>query len=179
MRSGEDVELLVRSIREGNLLLQLSLRPEWKYQYEFPGRFRRMPPHLGQWINPYLKSELLSRSLVPLTTYAKSLDIDERTNKGRMYAVPYHAVKLADSRLEFVDLTKYTMVASDKPLLRSLLEIYLLFDYPFNSFFHADLFLDDLVSGQGRHCSPVLVNAVFAAAWVRLNRSIFSYRRLN
>lgn len=164
IRSGEDVESLVRSIREGDLLLQLAVRPEWKRQYEFPGRFQQMPPHLNRWPNPYLKSKSLGRLLAGQEdTHQK----DEVREVDRMYAVPYHAVKLADPRLESIDLTKYTTVIKNKSLLRSLLEIYLLFEYPFDSFFHADLFLDDIVRGQNRHCSPLLIHAVLAAGWVR------------
>lgn len=168
IRSGEGVEPLVRSLQEGDLLLQLSLQPEWRYQYDFPGHFQPMPSHLSGRANPYLQSKSLRGSL-GLPTNQRSLpNPDQVTDEEKFYAVPYRAVRLADSRLEHIDLTKYTKVTQDASLLRSLLEVYLLFEYPFNSFFHADFFLDDIISGDDRHSSPVLVNAVLAAAWVRL-----------
>lgn len=83
-----------------------------------------------------------------------------------MFLVPYHTVELADPKLESADVAKWTAVTPDNLLLRRLLEIYFIFEFPFHPFFHKDLFLDDLLSGDLRFCSPLLVNAVLAAAWV-------------
>lgn len=41
-----------------------------------------------------------------------------------------------------------------------------MFEYPFHPFFQKDLFIDDMLNGRRRFCSPLLVNAVLAAAWV-------------
>ncbi|KAK9800140.1 hypothetical protein SCARD494_01933 [Seiridium cardinale] len=165
IRSGEDVEQLVRSIQEGDLLLQLSLHPEWKFRYDFPSSFRHMPSRLSRWENPYLDSKCLIRWPVSPAATGDASSIDQVAHEDRMYVVPYHAARLADRRLDMIDLTRYTAIVKDKALLRSLLEIYLLCEYPFDSFFHADLFLDDLARGEGHHCAPVLINAVLAAAW--------------
>ncbi|KAK9420218.1 hypothetical protein SUNI508_06747 [Seiridium unicorne] len=165
IRSGEDVEQLVRSVQEGDLLLQLSLRPEWKFRYDFPSNFQQMPSNLSRWPNPYLESKCLLRWPDSPATNGDSPSIDEVAHEDRMYVVPYHAAGLADHRLDMIDLTRYTTIVKDKALLRSLLEIYLLCEHPFDSFFHADVFLDDLTRGEGHHCAPVLINAVLAAAW--------------
>jgi hypothetical protein len=172
IQSGEDIETLVRSIEVGDLLLQLSLRPEWRTRYDYPGRFRQMPPYLDRWPNPYLKTKLFGGSLISSIMDEPNMDLNELKDDDRIYAVPYHTAKLADARLESIDLTKYTTVTNDASLLRSLLEVYLLYEYPFNSFFHADLFFDDIIRDQGPHCSSVLVNAIMAAAWVCSSHSV-------
>ncbi|KAH8194049.1 hypothetical protein TruAng_011779 [Truncatella angustata] len=165
IQSGEDVEALVRSIEEGDLLLQLSLRPEWRIRYDFPGRFGPIPPHLDGWPNPYLKSKLFGGSPFSDTANGNFTDPDSIGEHDRIYAIPFHVVKLADPRLNNLDLTKYTTVSQSKSLLRSLLEVYLLYEYPWNSFLHADFLLDDMIRGDNRHCSPLLINAIMAAAW--------------
>jgi hypothetical protein len=80
--------------------------------------------------------------------------------------MPFHVAKMADSRLDHIDLTKYTTVSDDKKLLRSLLDIHFHFEFPFNSFSHIDLVLEDMVHGQERYSSPVHVNVILASAWV-------------
>jgi hypothetical protein len=49
-------------------------------------------------------------------------------------------------------------------MLIHLLELYFLHGYHFFTFFHKDLFLKDLKSGERRFCSPLLVNAILASA---------------
>lgn len=167
IRSGVDVETIVRMIQEGDLLLQLSLRPEWRFRYEFPGTFPELPLYLNQWPNPYLSSTVFQKSLLSTTQLPDvTTGPPETANQDSLYVVPYHVATMADPRLDSVDVTRYTTVCSDNSLLRSLLEIYFLFEFPFNSFFHIDIFLDDMASGQDNYCSPVLVNAVLASAWV-------------
>ena len=36
IRAGQSVDSVVRLVKDGDLLLQLSLRPETRYQYDFP-----------------------------------------------------------------------------------------------------------------------------------------------
>jgi hypothetical protein len=168
IRSGEDVESVVSSIEEGDLLLQLSLHPEWRIRYDFPGRFGPIPPHLDGWPNPYLKSKLLGGSPFVSTDPENSTNQStaETSAEDKVYAIPYHAAKIADPRLDQADPTQYTTVSTTKSVLLSLINIYLLHEYPWNSFFNADLFLDDMVRGRYQHCTGLLVNAVAAAAWV-------------
>lgn len=84
----------------------------------------------------------------------------------RMYETPYHTVQMVEPRLDAVDPSKWTTVISDNVLLRKLLEIYFVHDYPYFTFFHKDFFLDDMATGRTRFCSSLLVNAVLAAACV-------------
>jgi hypothetical protein len=47
-----------------------------------------------------------------------------------------------------------------------VLSLYLVTDHYILGFFDVDLFLDDLVSGNERFCSPLLVNALLSWACV-------------
>jgi hypothetical protein len=57
-------------------------------------------------------------------------------------------------------------VSSNDLLLRKLLESYFMFQYPWEFIFQKDYFLEDMVSGSTRFCSPILVNALLAKACV-------------
>ncbi|ORY56144.1 uncharacterized protein BCR38DRAFT_120679 [Pseudomassariella vexata] len=166
VRSGVDVETVLQSIQEGDLLLQLVLRPEWRYRYDFP-YLKEMPSFLGLWPNPYLRSTLHDRALISPSQHRMLTEqlITSEDEMNRMYLVPYHAVSMTDFRLGSVDVAKWTTVSSDNALLRALVEIYFVFEFPFHPFFHKELFLDDLLNDRHRFCSPLLVNAVLAAAW--------------
>lgn len=83
-----------------------------------------------------------------------------------MYLFPYHTVELVDDSLSSIDVAKWTAVSSNNTLLRKLLEIYFVLEYPFGQFFPKDLFLRDMAGGNQRYCSSLLVNALLAAAWV-------------
>ncbi|ETS79216.1 hypothetical protein PFICI_09069 [Pestalotiopsis fici W106-1] len=147
-------------------LPQLAPRPEIRLRYTFPYK-KDMPFVLrnGSWPNPYLSSILYEKT----QEYNPQDEASEETAlvpPGQtIYMVPYHAVELHDARLASIDITKWTAVPASNSLLLSLFEIYFIFEYPFHSVFHKDLFLDDMLSGKQRFCSPLLVNAVLAAAW--------------
>lgn len=170
IRAGADVESVLKSIQDGDLLLQLALRPEWRYRYRFPGRRHEMPSYLDVWPNPYLGSRLHEKSLVSQSQqHTLVQDVSNVEDEAEhVYLAPYHAVEMVDLRLSSVDVTKWTAVSSNKALLRALLEIYFIFEYPFHPAFHKDIFLDAMIARDGRFCSSLLVNAVLAAAWVRI-----------
>lgn len=122
LRTGTDVETVLKSIHDGDLLLQVSLRPEYRYQYEFPYK-QEMPTGLenSAWPNPYLQSILYDKvrgSAPPAETDAQS-----GGERQRMYMTPYHAVELLDARLGAIDVTKWTAVPASNSLLRTLIEI--------------------------------------------------------
>ena len=81
--------------------------------------------------------------------------------------MPYHAAVHEDLRISTADVSYWTSVSSDNSLLRELLDIYFVCEYPFHQFFHKNLFLEDMVQGKTRFCSRALVNAILAAGWVR------------
>ncbi|KAI0136821.1 hypothetical protein BJ170DRAFT_589783 [Xylariales sp. AK1849] len=168
IRAGADADALVRTIQDGDLLLQLAPQPEYRYQYEFPYS-REMPTFLNNvaWANPYLSSILYGQALISssqlLTPPEEILEFEG--DSRRMYLAPYHTVHLVDKRLASLDVALWTAVISNNSLLRTLLEVYFVFEYPSHPFFHKDIFLDDMISGKHRFCSPLLINAVLAAAW--------------
>ncbi|KAK8094150.1 hypothetical protein PG997_000835 [Apiospora hydei] len=169
IRAGDDVAAIVKTMQAGDLLLQLRLRAPDRFRYEFP-YIREMPPDLDgdTWSNPYLGSTLHQKALIhpsPRQSPAVDLETIMSDESQRMFLVPYHTAEMADPKLESADIAKWTAVTPDNLLLRRLLKIYFIFEFPFHPFFHKDLFLDDLLSGDLRFCSPLLVNAVLAAAW--------------
>ncbi|KAK9426263.1 hypothetical protein SUNI508_02704 [Seiridium unicorne] len=169
IRAGTEIETIVKAVHEGDPLLQLSVRPEVRYRYEFPYK-REMPLSLrsSAWSNPYLASNLYEKTYGSDLRDGAAEEVASKPgidDQWRMYLTPYHAVELLDSRLVLLEVAPWTKVPASNSLLRALLEIYFIFEYPFHPFFHKDLFLDDMVSGRQRYCSPLLVNAVLAAAW--------------
>ncbi|KAI1506222.1 hypothetical protein F5X99DRAFT_426278 [Biscogniauxia marginata] len=166
MRTTDQIQEVLKSIHEGVLLLQLVQKPEYRFRYEFP-YIREMPSSLTQWQNPYLTSllfENLSTLSAKQTILSETLkDIEDESQK--MYLVPYHATELVDHRIAHANLSHWTNVSSDNTTLRSLLGIYFVSLFPFHPNFDKEAFLDDLVAGSEQFCSPLLVNAVLAAAW--------------
>lgn len=174
LRTGEDAQTIVKAVQDGDLLLQLSSKPELRFRYEFP-YIRQMPDHLHQQHNLYLKSTLYERTGTPSPPspgYLEALrDVEDESQK--MYLVPFHTVELVDSRLPSINVSYWTKVSSDNLMLRVLLQIYFVFDYPFHPYFHKDLFLEDMLMCNRRFCSPLLVNSLLAAASVRPISSFF------
>ncbi|KAJ4406241.1 hypothetical protein N0V91_004693 [Didymella pomorum] len=57
LKAGTDVGTIVKNVRDGNLLMQLSLTPETTRQFELP-YLAKMPSHLFVEGNPYMNSRL-------------------------------------------------------------------------------------------------------------------------
>jgi hypothetical protein len=144
--------------------MQCSLKPESRFLYTFPF-IPAMPSRLFTPVNPYLDSIL----------YQQMMDHDKKAgnqNDATLYShkvfdTPYHAATLFEPRFDLVKASKWTNITSSNELVRTLLALYFQHDYPYATFFHKDHFLDDMVAGQERYCSPLLVNAILAAACVR------------
>ncbi|KAI2615137.1 hypothetical protein GGR54DRAFT_642636 [Hypoxylon sp. NC1633] len=166
LRSGDDVQTIVSAVQDGDLLLQLAFKPDLRFRYEFP-YLRDMPLHLSQWHNPYLESILYEKTGILWTLPPAYLDALKNVENEvqKMYLVPYHTVELDDPRISSMNVSSWTKVSSDNAMLRVLLQIYFVFDFPFHPFFHKDLFLEDMLAGNRRFCSPLLVNAILGAAW--------------
>ncbi|KAF5533211.1 C6 transcription factor, partial [Fusarium napiforme] len=80
------------------------------------------------------------------------------------YRAPYHAAKLIEPRIDTTRPSQWTLVPASENLLRELLKMYFLYEYPTFTFFHKDHFLDDMAAGRENFCSSYLVNAILAAA---------------
>ncbi|KAH6607270.1 hypothetical protein Trco_003583 [Trichoderma cornu-damae] len=174
MRQGADPGALLKRMRDCDLLLQLSVVPETRRRYQFP-YLASMPIRLQTPDNPYLNSLLYE------TTFRGIAHQDDRRNgrgnfqppqpEGRwlvqhqnIYLQPYHAAEVIDHLVDHVQPSKWTAVASDDHLMRTLLKAYILHEYPTFPVFHKDIFFQAMIDGDRRYCSPMLVNALLAEA---------------
>ncbi len=101
-----------------------------------------------------LLSESLMRSRAP---------IDERASQHLDSAA---GSSLCDERLGKIVISTWTKVPITNEFAARVISLYLETDHPLLGLFDADLFLDDLVSGQINFCSPLLVNALLCWACV-------------
>ncbi|KAH8677830.1 hypothetical protein BX600DRAFT_138214 [Xylariales sp. PMI_506] len=165
IRGGADPGSILRLIRGGDLLLQLTLAPEARYRYEFPYR-RAMPAFLLRQDNPYLKSLVYEFSLDPCTAPQNSLlPTDyQYIRHPDLYLKPYHAAEIYDPLLESVKPSEWTNVSSNDMQMRKLLGAYFLNEYQSLTCFHKDYFLEGMATGRSRFCSRLLVNAVLAVS---------------
>ena len=80
---------------------------------------------------------------------------------------------LCDERLGHIVISTWTKVPVTNEFAARAISLYLETDHPLLGLFDADLFLDDLVSGQINFCSPLLVNALLCWACVSFFFSFF------
>ncbi|KAJ6442817.1 Alkaline proteinase [Purpureocillium lavendulum] len=166
LRLGADVSTVLRQIREGDLLLQLSLAPESRRRYEFPYS-ANMPVYLQTPDNPYYRSPVYGIAVDRgyLSQPGSPLAPTEQPSRYQgVYVQPYHSATIIDPRLSEVDLTRWTSVTSDNGLMRKLLHAYFLHEYPTFPGLHKDIFLQAALDNDKRLCSPLLVNALLAEA---------------
>lgn len=173
LRSGSDVETTVRRVQESDLLLQLALRPESRFRYQFP-YLPFMPAPLQTSDNPYLESFLYEgaaqgfaaqhqQQLQPSSASSStSAEPARESSYSHVYLKPYQAAELVDGRLASVKASDWTTVTTDDNLFRQLLRAYLVNEYCVAPAFQKDYFLYDLARGKGHLCSPLLVNSVMA-----------------
>ncbi|KAK1579480.1 uncharacterized protein LY79DRAFT_522642 [Colletotrichum navitas] len=69
-----------------------------------------------------------------------------------------------DPRLKNLNIGFWTVVPITDQDAADIISLYLETDHPLLGLFDADLFLDDLIGGQFRYCSALLVNALLAFA---------------
>lgn len=158
IRQGHSASSVIRFIRDGDLLTQLSLAPESWFRHSLP-LIKEMPSVLQQYTNLYLKSLLYQGVYnAPPTARIRGSEAP--------YFVPYNAAELVETRLDSTQVSNWTSVSDDDGLLRDLLKSYFLLQYPMFPFFHKEYFLNDLLAGRQGFCSSLLVNAILAAACV-------------
>lgn len=189
LRSGTDVETAVRLAQEGDLLLQLALKPDSRSRYQFPYLpFMRAPIQTSD--NPYLESLLYEGALQrfaqppPLTQQQQQQQSGSRSRsrstsageaaKSTSYSYSYshiflklyHAAELEDGRLAAAKASDWTSVTTGDSLFRRLLRAYLVDEYCAAPVFQKDYFLYDLARGKGHLCSSLRVNSVMAVGSV-------------
>ena len=167
IRAGADPQSILRSIAEGDLLLQLALVPETRYRYVFP-MTREMPKFLIRPDNPYLNSKVYEWTTnnasagQELSVYGRSRPAEPQSP----YEKPYHIAELVEPLINTVKPTEWTTVSSDDGLLRKLLALYFVHEYQWFPSFQKDYFLQDMAAGRRSCCSPLLVNIVLAIGCV-------------
>ncbi|KAK4454777.1 hypothetical protein QBC34DRAFT_140901 [Podospora aff. communis PSN243] len=173
IRSGVDINTIVRLINYGDVQGDLTLVPEARYRYDFPYT-SEMPPWLLRPCNPYLVSEIYDYALHPveqLPSPASSSSSSPRIGLHlEPYMKPFYGVTILQPWLDAVKPSRWTNISDDDDLMRKLLEAYLLHDYDWFTAFHKDFFLEDMANGRHRFCTPLLVNAVLCAGSHCLSR---------
>ncbi|KAF4446096.1 Zn(2)-C6 fungal-type DNA-binding domain protein [Fusarium austroafricanum] len=174
LRNARDVRSVLQYIKDGDLLLQMSLAPETCHCYTFP-LVSEIPLFLHQRNNPYLRSHTYKcvNELAPEEQRADHGGNSQIAQGGfeAQYRAPYHAAKIVKPRLESARPSNWTLVPASDNLLRELLQAYFLREYPKFTMFHKDHFLEDIVAGRKRYCSSLLVNAILAAACYSYSRA--------
>lgn len=168
IRQGVEPNAILRQIKEGDVLSQVSLVPQTNLRYDFPF-LKDMPVELLQPDNPYLNSLLCDSTLQrnsPLDQAAKFPTISRLTKPQSPYLKPYHAATLVEPLLDNVQPSKWTSVSKDDAFLRKLLSAYFFMEYQWLPIFQKDIFLEDMISGGTEFCSKLLVNALLARACV-------------
>jgi hypothetical protein len=72
-----------------------------------------------------------------------------------------------DDRLARFEIRRWTTVPITNRFAAEAMSLFFATDQAFLGFFDTDLFLDDLVDGRDRFCSPLLVNSLLAWSCVR------------
>ncbi|KAF2656565.1 hypothetical protein K491DRAFT_767645 [Lophiostoma macrostomum CBS 122681] len=171
IRAGGDAQDILNHVKEGNLLMQLSLVPENRRRYELP-RSRDMPAFTLVPSNAYLASLIYGTTFrVSDTRNSSSLLSDPNAYEDYSpYPKPYHAAEMADSLLQKAIPSQWTAVSSDNEFLRQLLSAYFMHQHLSHFYFHKDLFIEDLADGRTKFCYRLLVNAVLAAGCQSLSQ---------
>lgn len=184
---GADLATLVSQYKQGDLQMQLSLTPNTIRRYEFPF-VSEMPRHLYITENPYIRSLLMSAIVshpmaseekaswqqlgpprhAPRASRVDGPDLLRGSEQHISYSVPYHTARVVGPRLSKLTAAPWTQVISDNRLLQQLISCYFQFSNTSAPKVHIDLFLDDMVAGRERFCSPLLVNAILASGCVSL-----------
>jgi len=168
IRSGADADSIIRTVRAGNLLMQLRLLPEMRFRYELPHNPEIPATLLPD--NPYLGSYIYeAKSLLPTPAWEARpprLDRPVVPYHSGPYVKPLNAAEVVDPCLASARPSAWTSVCNDDVLMRRLLSTYLRCEYHVTMAFQKDLFLEDMEAGRDEFCSPLLVNTVLAYACV-------------
>ncbi|KAH7561888.1 hypothetical protein BM1_02992 [Bipolaris maydis] len=157
LKAGTNIDSIVKHVRDGNLLLQLSLIPETFSQYESP-YMTKMPSCLFVRDSSYMSSclyKLVSSS--PAYTHAENKQLTARY--GSAYTMPYHTAKMVEPLIDKITMTPWTIVISDNRLLIRLIFLYFTGQYPCAPLVHKDLFLEDMAAGGTLFFSPLLIES--------------------
>ncbi|KAH6642661.1 hypothetical protein C7974DRAFT_385900 [Boeremia exigua] len=165
IKMGADVEDILRHVRDGDLLVQLSVEPETRLRYTLP-YMDSMPEFLLVQNNQYLATPLYEATFKSPSSLPDAMDPDKANTMQCMgpYMIPSHAAEVVEPILDRVHARQWTNIISDDGLFRRLITIYLANHHATFFWFNKELFLEDLAARRTQFCSSLLVNAVLAAA---------------
>ncbi|KAF4993424.1 hypothetical protein FGRMN_6512 [Fusarium graminum] len=127
---------------------------------------------------------IAQQTTIPLSPYSQT-DPSSQTSgtpeSSESLSTPSDAtgdtVHPVDPRLEVLKILQWTSVPIPDLLAAQAISFYLVNEHPVLAFFDADLLIRDLVSGERRFCSPLLVSALLA--WSCASFSQFESRALS
>ncbi|KAF3034799.1 hypothetical protein E8E12_004503 [Didymella heteroderae] len=164
IKMGADVESVLRHVRDGDLLVQLSIEPETRLRYQLP-YMDSMPAFLLVPDNQYLTTPLYEATFKRPRS-SQDLVTPEQSPPSKCmdpYMKPSHAAEVVEPILDRVYARQWTKVIADDGLFRRLITIYLSHQHATFFLFNKELFLD-MASNRTQFCSSLLVHAVLAAA---------------
>jgi hypothetical protein len=126
IKLGMQPDAILRLIRDGNLLMQLSLTPESRRRYDFP-YLRDMPAYLLTPTNLYLDTLIYDYPLGRKTirdSQESGADAEQS-----VYLTPYHAAEMIEFKLESSKPSHWTSVCTDDKKMRRLLKGYFISEY--------------------------------------------------
>lgn len=164
IRAGHNVSSIIRHAETGNLLLQISVTPESRFQYEFPSRVE-MPAHcvpstvdlqslVFEAVIPYQSDQNNSRAA---ETIHPTLSTGSHHS---MYLKTFHSAKVVDPLLYDATSSAWTSVSGDDVLVRDLLAYWFTCEYEFTSAIHRTHFIQDMATNRHDLCSSLLVNVI-------------------
>ena len=164
---GADIESVLRHVRDGDLLVQLSVEPETRLRYALP-YMDSMPAFLLVPDNQYLSTPLYEATFKPPSSLPDGMALGERKTSKCMdpYMKPSHAAEIVEPILDRVYAKNWTNIITDDGLFRRLITIYISHQHATFFWFNKELFLEDMGARRTQFCSSLLVNAVLAAACV-------------
>jgi hypothetical protein len=180
VRQGVDPRYLLRKMKNCDLLMQLSVVPETRRRYQFP-YLPSMPIRLQTPDNPYLKSMLYETAFLETDKGSDensdpSLEDTQLSQYQNIYLQRYRAAEVLDPLIDHIKPSKWTTVITDDHLMRTLLQAYVLHEYPTFPVFHKDIFFQAMINNDKRFCSSMLVNALLAEACVSVHNQLYSFR---
>lgn len=168
---GADVESVLRHVRDGDLLVQLSVEPETRLRYTLP-YMDSMPAFLLVPDNQYLTTPLYEATFRPPSSPTNAMTPEKSSPSKCMdpYMKPSHAAEVVEPILDRVYARQWTNVITDDGLFRRLITVYLSHQHATFFWFNKELFLEDLAARRTQFCSSLLVNAVLAATCVSFHK---------
>lgn len=180
VRRGVPVEEVVRSIRADPaaggcpslLAVNRSMLPHTQSMFEFELNVRH--PYAYPSLRPIANVDFRLIGFTPTSREQHALpgSLSRWTPPAKAQTIDpnqlFHARtsslidKYIDDRLGLVDFSRWTDVRVTDEFAAKVLSLYLKVYHPFLGFFDADLFLTNLVSGETRFCSRLMVNSILA-----------------